>query len=405
MTFFFLLLVLIGVMFPSDGSHGLLNPKSLGFIALAGSWGASLVIRPKFTPKDQGLLIAFLAILSGIFFFSVLGLGNEESMVAQAKLFIITASVPFALCYLVEGKKLSFSTFVKTALWGNAFYSLIKLSLVLLHVLGVINLLDLMEKLGLRYMSMEVLGGLGRMQTSVDILTPFLLYFALSYKTWGVKLSQTFLRLYVPLAWLSIALSFSRFFLACGFMAHVMVWISKKEIPLAVSLLKALVIGGLLVTAAGPDRVYKVVEKRFFSDESSKSDSVRQDQMVAMNEKFEENPLFGAGMGGYSEKLYRDKKLKYSYEVQWMAFLMQFGIVGIFLILTLLAYLAYLILKPPVTLAYLGLFGMYVLWLAAGLTNPFLISLPSGIMYALFLGAASFSRPKDSGLSVTRNFN
>lgn len=94
-------------------------------------------------------------------------------------------------------------------------------------------------------------------------------------------------------------------------------------------------------------------------------------------------------MGGYTEKGLRDKELKFSYEVQWMAFLMQFGLLGLFLILLFLAYLAYLILRPPVTIERLSLFALYLLWLAAGLTNPFLVSLPSGILYTFFLGASN----------------
>jgi hypothetical protein len=380
-----LLLVVIGTLVPSDGSHALYNPKSIAFILLAGAFFANVIQKRRFTPKDQGLLIASLLIGSWIAFFSVVGLENGTSCLGQLKLFIITAMVPISALYLIESKQLTFSSFARTVIFANLFYSLVKIGLVLLHLAGVINLLKVMQMLGLRFMSMEVLGSLGRMQTSVDILTPFLLYFVLSAEKWGIALSKGFVRFYLPITWLSIALSFSRFFIACGLIAHLMVWITKKEIPLVASILKCSLVAFLLVAAAGPERVYKVVEKRFLSEENSRSDAIRADQIEAMWSEFEDAPLLGKGMGGYTEKGLRDKELKFSYEVQWMAFLMQFGLIGLFLILLFLAYLAYLIIRPPLTLDRLGLFGLFLLWIAAGLTNPFLVSLPSGILYTFFL--------------------
>lgn len=387
MTFFFLFLVFVGVIFPSDGSHALYNPKSIAFALMSAAFIANLVQKKRFTPIDQGLMLFTLAILGFIFFFAWVGLENRGDMLGQVKLFLITASLPIGLAYLMEKGDLSFSTFMKTAVFTNMFYSLIKLSLVALHLLGVIDLISLLEKMGLRYMSMEVFGKLGRMQTSVDILTPFLLYFVLSSEQWGVKLSKTFVRFYIVIAWLSILLSFSRYFMMCGLMAHFMCWIGKKEGPFIASLVKFFLAALLIVGVAGPERIYKVVEKRFLSEESSASDRVREIQIREMTDKFQENPLLGLGMGGHTQGNIRDDKIKFSYEVQWMAFLMQFGMVGILFLVTLLAYLGYLILSPP-TLSRLGLFTIYLLWLLSGFTNPFLISLPSGIIYAFFLGTS-----------------
>lgn len=388
----FLILVAIGTFFPSDGTQGLLNPKSWVFLCTVLAFIFDFISKRLFSVVDQLLIVCALLFFGVLFFFSLIGIENGFDLLGQAKLFIITAFVPLSLAYLMDGKKLSFSTFVKTAIYTNFFYSLTKISLVLLHFLKVINLIDLMQKVGLRYMSMGIIGDIGRMQTSVDVLTPFYLYFVLSASLWGVHFSKGFTRLYLIISWLSIGFSFSRVFIFCGLMAHLMVWITKREKPFFISCIQALLISGLLIVSAGPEKVYKVFERRFLSEDSSRSDSIRERQITALIEDFEEQPFLGKGMGGHSEIMIRDRNIKYSYEVQWVAFLMQFGLVGIFIIGSFLLLFTYIILKPPIDLPHLGLFGMFLLWLGAGFTNPFLISLPSGIIYAFFLGASFSAR-------------
>jgi hypothetical protein len=147
----------------------------------------------------------------------------------------------------------------------------------------------------------------------------------------------------------------------------------------------------LLVLAAGPSRVYKVIELRFFSEQSSKSDETRNSQVKSLIKEFEEVPFLGKGLGGHTEEGIRDNKLKHSYEVQWVAFLMQFGIIGISLIISALLLILWPMASPPFTVEKGSLLCMFLLWVLAGFTNPFLISLTSGLIYAIFLTAAHYN--------------
>ena len=55
----------------------------------------------------------------------------------------------------------------------------------------------LLDLVGIRYMSMAMLqGNLSRLQTSVDIITPFLLLFVLQAKRLNLGLSKRFIYLY-----------------------------------------------------------------------------------------------------------------------------------------------------------------------------------------------------------------
>lgn len=384
MIFFFLLLA-IGIILPSDGAHGLFAPKSLAFLLAAGGTLAHLLLHPRLNASQQRLLAFLFASLLFLLTWALIGSPNGPLALDQFKVFFITLSfIGMALYYLQEGV-LTFPRLLKFALMANFFYSSLKITLALLHALHIFNLLALMEKLGIRFMSMHILGDVGRLQTSVDILTPFLLYFLLTSDSWGLHLSRTFKRLYIPFAWLSVALSFSRFLLFCALMAHVAYWFTETKKGLALSLLKFSLILLCLIPIAGPERLYNVIEKRFLSDESSRSDAIRAEQIEALTDTFTTTPYLGQGLGGYAKTVVRDPTLKYSYEVQWVAFLMQFGLLG----LPLLLFPPFLLTLNlfPLTRLKASLFALFALWLASGLMNPFLISLASGILYALFWGA------------------
>ena len=91
----------------------------------------------------------------------------------------------------------------------------------------------------------------------------------------------------------------------------------------------------------------------------------------------------GNGMGSFVPTLIRSEYQTYMYEVQWAALLMQFGLLGVFFILTCLGGILILILSSKIpNKNYLALF--YVLWLLSGFTNPYLFILSSSVVYISF---------------------
>lgn len=228
----------------------------------------------------------------------------------------------------------------------------------------------------MRYMSMPIAGMLFRLQTSMDVPTPFLLFFALDKRAF---LPRWFLPVYLLVATLSNILSFSRYLLFIEGIALLLFFLQlrfTKQIA-ATCATAAFLVGATLLV--GPAHVYTAIEQRLFSHANSKSDQVRHEQIEALWYTFEERPLLGQGLGGYAPHYIRDDQLLHSYEVQWNSFLMQFGLIGLIGILTGAGIIAYQLRHQ---IAYLCLFGC---WLLSGFTNPFLISLTSGVMYLLFL--------------------
>ncbi len=385
----FLLMLIAGALLPSDGNHGILNPKSVAFLLTGASLNFYLITKRSY-PVASLKLIAF-ACATAVFLIGwclvSLGVGKTatETMVDQLKIFIITASVVvFTICIIKENI-LSYQTFVKTLIYANFTYSLAKITVLVLHMTQLVDIFTFMDKTGLRLMTMDLGTGAIRLQTSLDILSPFLLFFALQNDLLDLQLSKRFRTLYYSVTALSVLLSFSRVLIFISAFSLFLYWISASYSRFVKS--TAIFMTGVLlfVGVVGVQDIAKMVEKRLFSKENTLSDDTRTYQIDALLNEYEKHPLLGTGMGGYTLEDIRDGKNLHSYEVQWVAFLMQFGIIGLILLLSALCIIAKQFLTYPpmrIKIAFLALFGS---WVMAGFTNPYLISLTSGMIYALFL--------------------
>lgn len=385
----FLALLVVGLSLPSDGNHGMFAPKSLAFLISAFFFLVYFLTRMQLKASQAW---SFLIVFSSLVFFGIwyiVGIDQDPQIKSgqfdQFKVFMTTLFPIFAGWYLISDKLISYSKILRTIIFTNLIYNVAKTSLMVMHVLGLINVWTFMHKTGLRFMSMHIIGDIGRIQTSVDIVTPFLMYFVLQSETLGLKLSNRFKWIYAISAGASVFLSFSRFLIFAFFLSivfHICTLPYFKQ-------LKLWIIAALLCTAGtiaiGPDKVMQVVEKRFFSTDNTASDTTRTDQINAMMRACDEGPFFGKGLGGYTTECIRDHELPHAYEVQWVAFLMQFGLLGLPFLLMPLCLIAWNFITTPITRAKIGYLFLFGLWLFSGFTNPFLISLTSGIIYMIFL--------------------
>ena len=385
----FLFLLIVGLILPSDGNHGVFAPKSLAFLNAAFFFSFYFTIRHQMRASSTW---AMLLIWCSVCFFClwyVVGIDQNPQIKSgqfdQFKIFMTTLFTPFAAWYLIKEKLLSFEKIFRTVIYTNCIYNLLKTSLMVLHVAGVINVWTVMHKTGFRFMSMHIIGDIGRIQTSVDIVTPFLMYFVLQSENLGLKISNRFKWVYGITATLSVFLSFSRFLIFAFFISvffHCCTLNFFRQIKLWIAALFLCFAG---VGVIGPEKVFQVIEKRFFSADNAASDDTRGEQINAMMRACDESPFFGKGLGGYTLECIRDFELPHAYEVQWVAFLMQFGLIGIPFLFIPLSLIASNFMTFPWTRAKLGYFLLFGLWLFSGFTNPFMISLTSGIIYMIFL--------------------
>lgn len=388
----YLLMLVVGMMIPSDGSHGIFTIKSLTFIGSISSLLAYAIIygRINLTQTKQ-MLFLFAALIFLFLWVGISLLGGSTSISSsydQFKLLLLTLSVALLSLFIAEEKLLSFQIFIKTIIFANFAYSCVKLILIGLYFTGLIDLGSFLTRIGIRYMTMAIYGDMTRLQSSVDIVTPYLLYFVLQSRILNVSFSKPFKCYYTVVSTLSIFFSFSRFLMGIAALSFFLYWCSlrfKKKLKWLVLILCMAVLG---ISWIGTAKIYTVVEARFFSRNVWVSDTVREVQIDALLAEFRQHPVFGKGIGSYSEKVIRDTKNHYSYEVQWAAFLMQLGLLGLTLLLIPLVYIGGQFWKGPISFVKISFFILFVFWLIAGFFNPFLISLASGIVYGLFAWTA-----------------
>lgn len=389
LLFPYYLLFVIGLLLPSDGTHGILSPKSLAFLLASASIAALILIKQAFKISHLLLGVFICLYLAFIIAWMIIGAANPVTQwsgsVDQAKLFLITLSVPLFTAYLKLENFIDCRYLIRIIILSNFAYCLAKLILISLHVLGILDVWNLLGSTGFKVMSMKIFSNLERLQTSVDISTPFIFMFVLFSNRLGVALSPKIRGIYLAVATISNFFTFSRFLLFIQAAAFCLYILSLNTRQFLRVLAVATTLIAISVISIGLDNASASIDQRFFSSANARSDDMRVDQIHAMLDHYNESPYLGAGMGAHAPKLIRSPIQFHIYEVQWVSFLMQFGLLGILFLFLMLLTLAAPLLTPPFSrtkFAFLALFG---LWILSGFTNPFLISLQSGIIYALFL--------------------
>jgi len=125
---------------------------------------------------------------------------------------------------------------------------------------------------------------------------------------------------------------------------------------------------------------------RFDEKTVSSSDIERMVQKQRITESITDAPLFGNGIGYYMPDLVRSETLKYSYELQIHALIMQLGFFGTIVILLMILFPLIKSgrnLSIKIFISYIILIGF---WISSALFNPMLFSSSAGIAMAfLFL--------------------
>ncbi|MCB1119221.1 MAG: hypothetical protein KDK65_04600, partial [Chlamydiia bacterium] len=280
-------MLLAGVVIPSDGDHGFFHVKSLLFSIASLFWLLSLWERQAFNLFQWKLLTFFFSSVLFLMLWCCVGLFWDEtqleSIFGQVKVIAVTfLFVVMTLDYAQE-EFFDVSTYLRVVLIGNLFYSLTKVSLVFGHFLGFFDVLDVLDLMGLRYMSMDIMGSMIRMQTSVDLLTPFLFLFVLQ----APHLSKWLRFSWFGVSVLACALSFSRLFLFIMVVSFLMT-----------SWRRCLVSCCVLLCLLVFEPVREAISNRYYGVETAYSDEVRTQQIAALKKEFDQYPIFGKGMGG-----------------------------------------------------------------------------------------------------------
>jgi hypothetical protein len=258
----------------------------------------------------------------------------------------------------------------KLILW-LAFISAILKVLILGAILsGRITLEAAQKGLGFETVTDDIGFGLQRLQFPSDIA---LIFFVACYFGGRRKLIDILFLLSITI---SVFLSFSRYLFAAYALCLVIRFVRVKKLDtVSVAALSSILIIGAIFSVT--------LFSRFSSRGAQDSDSTRTEQIAYLTEVIVQHPFFGTGMGSSINGYKRSGTIPFSYEVQWYALAMQFGFLGLaWFLVNMVAPLSICCKSPRKTSVFLVVF---LLWLLAGFTNPFIISLGSAFGLSILM--------------------
>jgi hypothetical protein len=124
-------------------------------------------------------------------------------------------------------------------------------------------------------------------------------------------------------------------------------------------------------------------------------DYLRMTQYRAIISEFSLHPLFGIGLGGYTYEIIRNELNPWMYEGQLLALIMQIGIVGNLALALLVVNIGVSRYKKRIYINWSWLV-IFCGWIFACITNPYLLSSLSGIMF--WLCKQNMARSVENGL-------
>jgi hypothetical protein len=379
----FVVFAVICVLLPS----GKIGPINIKFMLLVVELFVLMLTNIKFSKSE---LLLYGSSLLWIFIWLVIGafsLGGLAMSIAQAKAIGATLVVVFLTELLLRREVISSKDVFYLVIWSAVGLAIFKMLLVGYSMITDNNFYNVVSTISKYFdtqiMTMKITGPFYRYQVPSDLITPIALYIMLrSRRVTSLIKSRALILFIIILLVFSAFLSYSRYIWAFCFLSVLLASFTNKKIIMYLVGLSLLMMAIILAQ----NGLSKVLDYRFFSSAVVISDNTRMIELQALLSYMNNwHILFGHGLGAYVPWYLRDHKDKFSYELQWLALLMQVGIIGVSYILLLL----FLLIKPFITQALsmrkVQVLCLLFIWLSASLFNPYLLSSVSGVIFSYFV--------------------
>lgn len=384
----YIMYMAISLVLPS----GLVGPLNIKFIVLFVFLAWLISTSQTYSRK---MLTTSLIIFSACFFWLFLGVVNSGSLampISQFKAIMITFLFPLIAFHLLSKNSITPVKIYKVILYSMVFISIAKVFLLVYSAvtgLGFIDITFLLAKyFHTQIMTMKIAPFIYRFELPSDLAAPLALFILLLGNRLNIdlRISRTIKIVYAVLIVFSIFISYSRYVWAMAVVVVIIAFVLSRKIRKYSSLLMI----SFLLSAIFYHPYLHSLENRFFSHAVSVSDNIRLHELPYLLRYFESSPIFGHGLGAYVPSLIRDPINKYSYEIQWIALLMQIGIIGVTMVCAALFLIVYPFISRGVNKIKIALVILLALWLSASFFNPYLTSSAAGVIFSFFV-AAGFS--------------
>lgn len=350
--------------------------------------------------SKQDIIIIITTLIS-VIFWSLLGIANGYSYSTGKELvsfFSLLIVILLVLLYVREYTLDDKLNRVKKILYSTAIiYVLFKILLEILYVTKIIDYAQIM------YVFKDILNSqitsfpfdffgiiFCRLQTSNDsIPLVFLSYFLICENR---PLFHKIVVIVVSLIFSMIVYSRVIFFqifiiIIIGIIKEIELKKKIKKKSIAFALILAFAIFILIENIQISFQMGELLSMRFSGTLVAFSDNIREDELLILSNGFWESPFIGRGLGAYIRGFIRLQLHPYSYELEYLSFLYQFGIFGFIAIVIPIIYVAY---KNSVGILHRGIAKFitlvnFLIWLLKPIFNPNFLSSSSGMLISILI--------------------
>ncbi|EKH6432560.1 TPA: hypothetical protein NHT93_003035 [Klebsiella oxytoca] len=383
------------IIFLPSGNIGSFNIKML-------SMALMLLVTLIFVVNNKKLRVQSVAILGTVIlmlFFVFLNYMNATTVAlvrgyssTEAILFLsyfISTAVLFIV--IIEGL-ISKEAVVKAIIYSCLYYSLVKIIITLLSVVGVISINSVSQVIyatyGIKPMLFPITERLSRFQLANDYIVCFTLFFLMVKRSDVYFISKKVLNIISIVLIISVLISFSRYMMLLIIIAMLIKLFSIKKVSgKGVFFIFFSVIFLMIVYFLNMNDVNDAIALRFSSEDNNVSDATRQFQINCLSAAFEDKPLLGhGGLGDFSQNCPGPRDAEFSYEVQYLGFLYRFGIIQTILLIILFISQFFIAMQSSVfERRNLPSLLAVACWLLIGFFNPYLVSGYASVIMTLSL--------------------
>ena len=330
-------------------------------------------------------LFMFLIFLGFTFLVSYIYDVNISSVISHAVAFFSLFSILYFSLFIISYDEKYNDEFKNLILFSLIIFSVVKVSVSLLISLEFADPV-LVQAFLKSVFNFEFIGldatYFYRVHLPIDYLLP-LMYLYVTFLSNDNRWFK-YKRVFQLVIFMAILVSYSRMLYFIFIILFVLIYLDyirklKGEF-FYISLLLAVCFLSLIVFLS-----FDFVYERYFGEMAVASDGPRLGMYQALISLIEEYTLFGKGLGSGAESLVRFEEMPWYYELQWLSFFAQFGIIG-FIFLLSIALLPFLFIDMARLKAYsLFIYILYVAWLTVGFFNGFMLTSSASVIFLFFI--------------------
>jgi hypothetical protein len=377
----FVLVTATSLLLPSGSVFGL-NVKMWLVVVVSGIVTLHLLVRGRVNGLWMLAVLAFSALLVwGLLVAQARGVRDQASLASQIVALLSVFSVFMLLAYIVVSGAIGAPQALRHVVTVVMIYAAMKLLLEALFLLRILSLEEALVAIafvfGVGFIRLDT-GTLIRVNFPADLVLPIALLYVIarwgqghgadSMTRWrrlagGVIILGAIVVAYSRYLWFATALLVFYWYVVTA--ARPRIWH----------------LGWLSALTAVTPFLWGPLVRRFTGEAAATSDLARKEMFGVITDRINEYPLVGSGLGFYLETLVRIPTSPWYYEFQWLALWMQLGFIGLIVVLLLCVPV---LNGMRLTATGVGIALGYLVWLASGLVNGFLLTSSAGVVFFIY---------------------